>query len=208
MNVLVRASCYFVGMRSWWRLLLLLVVALVLVPTRRADASIEIIVAFDDLVRDSTSVGIMTPVEQKAIWEDGRIVTYTRVHVDETVAGDLAAGDEAWVASLGGIVGDVGQTVNGEPQLRVGVPALLFLRPDRAPGLRVVTARAQGYFGVRWDAAAKVRRFRASNAVGLLLPPQRGLAATKRTAAEAIADRPGDQVLRDIADAWRRLHAK
>src|SRR6185369_16256516 len=101
----------------------------------------------------------------------------------EPIAGELGVGAETWVASAGGIVGDVGQTVDGEPPLHVGVPALLFLRPDRSPGIHIVTARAQGYFSVRVD-ADRVRRFRASNSVGMLLPPNKGLLA-----ANVIVDR-------------------
>jgi hypothetical protein len=40
-----------------------------------AGASVALAVAFDDLVRDTDSVGVVTPVEQHAVWEDGRIYT-------------------------------------------------------------------------------------------------------------------------------------
>ena len=33
---------------------------------------------------------IVTPYEQKAVWEDGRIITYTQAHVDTLVAGSVA----------------------------------------------------------------------------------------------------------------------
>jgi hypothetical protein len=208
-------------MRAARRLLLLLLTLTALyVPAGSARASISIALAFDALVHDSNAVGVMTPVEQRAVWEDGRIVTYTRVHVDEAVAGDLKSGDETWIASLGGIVGDVGQTVDGEPPLHVGRPSLLFLRPDHSPGVRVVTARAQGCFSIRVDASTKERRFQTSNGMGMLLPPKTGArgrspsepgglaAAAQRTAAEVIADRPANDVVREIAAAWGRLHGK
>jgi hypothetical protein len=197
-------------MRALTRLLALAVVlaAVGLAVGPDARASVSVTVTFEGLVRASTAAGVMTPVEQHAVWENGRIVTYTRVHVDEAIAGDLPTGGEAWVASLGGVIGNVGQTVDGEPPLHVGRPALLFLRPDRAPSVRVVTARAQGYFGIRVDPATHVRTFHPSNAVGELLPVQRGLSATApRTAAEVVADRASDDVAREIATAWRTLHA-
>ena len=76
---------------------LLLVFALLLFLAPRAQASISVAVAFDALVKDSTAVALVTPVEQKSVWENGRIYTYTRVHADNGVAGDLATDDEAWI---------------------------------------------------------------------------------------------------------------
>ncbi len=178
---------------------------------KEAHASVSIAVLFDALVGDSTSVGVCTPVEQHAVWENGKIVTYTRVHVEEAVAGDLGTGSEAWVASLGGIVGDVGQVVDGEPTLHVGYPTLLFLRPDPAGGgMRVVTARAQGQFPVKRDAKTGQRTFVEHASVGALYAPRPEMVkrvGSSRLAADAIVGRPVEEATRDIADAWRRLHA-
>ena len=58
---------------------------------REAHASMSIAILFDELVRDSTAAAIVTPFEQKPVWEDGRIITYTHVHADRPVAGTLRA---------------------------------------------------------------------------------------------------------------------
>ncbi|MGH7285685.1 MAG: hypothetical protein ACRELY_29555, partial [Polyangiaceae bacterium] len=182
-----------------------------------ADASVSIAVSFDALLHDSTSASVATPTDARAVWEDGRIVTFTHVHVDRAIAGDLKTGDETWVASLGGIVGTVGQVVDGEPQLHVGVPYLLFLKPDASatPGTRIVTARAQGQFHLRaassTSGSAVVNVIRNPGAGEILAPrPAPGAltnGSTVKTAVDAIADRAIDDVAKDVAASWSKAHA-
>jgi hypothetical protein len=91
-----------------------------------------------------------TAEESTTVWEnvDGagkRIVTYTRVHVGETVFG--AGGKDVWVRTLGGIVGEIGQTVEGEAELHVGERAVFFLHA-REDGTHVIVDMAQGHFPV------------------------------------------------------------
>ena len=86
----------------------------VFVPTD-AQASVSIAVGYDALVKDADSVGVVTPVESKSVWEEGRIYTYTRVKVEQGVAGELGTGAEGWVRTMGGVVGKIGQLVDGEP---------------------------------------------------------------------------------------------
>jgi hypothetical protein len=76
--------------------------AAVLVPSD-AQASVSIAIPFDALVKDADSVGIATPVESKSVWEDGRIYTYTRLKVEQGVAGELGTGAEGWVRTMGGV---------------------------------------------------------------------------------------------------------
>ena len=178
-----------------------------------ADASVSIAVSFDSLLHDSTSASVATPTEARAVWENGRIVTFTHVHVDRAIAGDLKSGDETWVASLGGIVGTVGQVVDGEPQLHVGVPYLLFLKPDASatPGTRIVTARAQGQFHLRTvtnaSGAAVVSVVKNPSAGELLAPKPSANGSIVKTAADAIADRAVDDVAKDVAASWSKAHA-
>jgi hypothetical protein len=183
-------------------------------PQKDAYASVSIAVLFDALVADTSTACVATPVEQHAVWEGGRILTYTRVHVDKGIAGQLGTGAETWVVTLGGIVGDVGQTVEGEATLRIGLPSLLFLRPDLAAtggGAHIVTARAQGQFHVRVDPKTRLQTWQTSPAMGVLYPPPPTmLKSVKSTAlaADVIANRPVDDVAKDIAAAWSRTHAK
>ena len=185
--------------------------------TTDAHASVSIAVVFDALVRESSAVAVVTPVEQRSVWEDGRIYTYTRVRADQAVAGDIATGGEAWIRTLGGVVGHIGQLVDGEPVLTMGRPSLLFMRPGSA-GTMDVTARAQGQFAVTLD-ETKAQRLMRSSSVGVLLPPksaQAGAAQSVNATTQAVAPVMAQDVLhnkklddgvRDISAAWKRLHA-
>ncbi len=171
-----------------------------------ARGSVSAAVVFEALVRDTTSVGVATPVEQHAVWEGPRIVTYTRVVMESAVAGELKTNANTWVVTLGGIVGDVGQSVDGEAVLHIGVPCLLFLRPDRGnAGVHVVTARAQGQFPITLGADKKQRLFTRNNSAGVIL--RHPSAAAQRLASEAIEGRPVDDVTAEVASTWKRLHA-
>ena len=175
----------------------------------RARASVSTAVTFEALVRDTTSVGLATPIEQHAVWEGGAIFTYTRVHVESAVAGALGTGAETWVVTRGGVVGDVGQVVDGEAVLHLGVPSLLFLREDPSgPGAHVVTARAQGQFpivDVPLLDERRERRFVRSTSVGMLL--RHPSTARMRIASEVIEGRPVADVVREVAAAWKEAHA-
>jgi hypothetical protein len=191
--------------------------ASLLVSEPVAHASVSIAVLFDELVRDSSAAAVVTPYEQKAVWEDGRIITYTHVHADRTVAGTLES--DPWIRTMGGTVGRVGQLVDGEPVLTVGRPGLLFLQGvPQVGGVYAVTARAQGQFPVVLG-EKNVSILRASSAVGGLMPPpdsrttqmaqlraKAGLAAEAPRASEVLHLRPVEDALRDVAAAWTRIH--
>jgi hypothetical protein len=181
-----------------------------------ADASVSIAASFDQLVHDSSAVAVATATDAQIVWENGRIVTYTHVHVDRSLAGNLHVNDTPWVASLGGIIGNTGQVVDGEPTLRVGMPYLLFLRPDTTAtaGTLIVTARAQGQFHLKATAAADASKPAVVNVirnpgVGEILPakPANGSTVVPKSAADQIADRPLDDVAKDISAAWTKSHA-
>lgn len=197
-----------------------------------AHASVSIAVGYEALVKDADAVGVVTPVDSKTVWEEGRIVTYTHVSVDQGVAGDLGTGADAWVRTLGGVVGKIGQLVDGEPVFTAKKSSLVFLRKLKSTGTWEVSARAQGQYPIVVDDSDKSksiaqRRVMRSGAVGLLLPPKAAPAAaakagevTKtdpngaadrvaqlRLAGEVLHDRPLDEVTRDIAASWKKLHA-
>ncbi|HVJ93882.1 MAG TPA: hypothetical protein VM580_29030 [Labilithrix sp.] len=202
--------------------------AAVLVPSD-ASASVSIAVPFDTLVKDADLVAVITAGEQSSVWEDGRIYTYTKVHVDQGVAGDIGPGAEGWVRTMGGVVGKIGQLVDGEPVFVKDKPSLLFLRKFKSGGVYEVAARAQGQYPVKVDEVSKMRKIVRSSSVGLLLPPKRlnqvthspplassveaqsatALSATAREirlAQDVMHDRPLEDVSREIATAWKRLH--
>jgi hypothetical protein len=202
--------------------------AAVFVPSDAA-ASVSIAVAFDMLVKDADSVAVITSGDQTSVWEDGRIYTYTKVHVDQGVAGELGAGADGWVRTMGGVVGKIGQLVDGEPVFVKDKPSLVFMRKFKAGGVYEVAARAQGQYPVTVDATTKQRRLIRSTAVGMLLPPKAPQPATLpaagaaqpqnmstssaltdaakiRLAQEVMHDKPFDDVAREIATTWKRLH--
>lgn len=186
-------------------------------------ASIVVAALFDAVVADSSDAAVVTPVEQRALWENGRIYTYTRVHVDRPVAGSLGAGADAWVRTMGGVVGKVGQVVDGEPTFTVGRPSFVFLHANEATasGTFDVTARAQGQFPVVLGEDQRAR-LRASAAVGVQLAPNKaalakveklGLRTQSVTggpalAADVLVDKDVDGAAQVVAASWKRLHGK
>jgi hypothetical protein len=174
-----------------------------------AHASVSIAITFDALVKNSSAVAVLTPIEQKSVWEDGRIYTYTRAHTDSAVAGDATSGGEGWVRTMGGVVGNIGQIVEGEPVFTVGRPSLVFLQRGPA-GSFEVTGRAQGQFAVAID-DAKITRLLRSSAVGALLAPKQNANASDTAlhalAHEVLHSRRMDDGTKEIAAAWKRLHA-
>jgi hypothetical protein len=153
---------------------------------------------------------VITPVETRSVWENGRIYTYTRVHVDRAVAGDLASGAEAWVRTMGGVVGKIGQVVEGEAVLVPGQTSLLFLHrgPAEAADAYEVTARGQGQFVVTPDASSGSRLVRATPEAAIVLPHTRPPLAPPRLAVEVVHGRLLEDVAHEVATSWVAAHAR
>ncbi len=172
-----------------------------------AHASVSIQVTWDGLLHDSTAAVVATTVETRSVWENGRIYTYSREHVDRAIAGELSSGADVWVRTLGGVVGKIGQMVEGEAVLSPGEAGLLFLHPGPV-GAFVVTARGQGQFPVvptvsPSDPKAPPHLVRSS-AAGAMVPPATPTASP--FAADVIHGRVVDDVARDITTAWDHAH--
>ena len=88
--------------------------AVFLLVSHAAEGGVARAIDLSELVRASQIVVVGTAVESHAQWEtlgkQRRIVTYTRVRVDQQVAGAPASGD-VWVRTLGGRVGNIGQKI-------------------------------------------------------------------------------------------------
>lgn len=134
------------------------------------------------------------PEESKTVWEDldgvgRRIVTYTRVHIGETAYGE-PGGKDVWVRTLGGVVGDLGQTVEGEADLRIGEHAVLFLR-GRGDGTHLVVDMAQGHFPLviadAHTATARPVTAATLSKKAVLRPSPRLAGLVKQATSEAIA---------------------
>jgi hypothetical protein len=178
----------------------------VLVSTPSA-ASVSIAVTWDGLLQESTSVAIATPFESKTVWENGRIYTYTHIHVDRSFAGELAPGADTWVRTMGGVVGAIGQAVEGEAILAPNQASLLFLHPGPASTFQV-TARGQGQFPVVKNDPIKSPYVVRNGAVGLLMQRRVGpTAAPLRLAGEVLHGLSLDDAAREVNSAWGRTHA-
>jgi hypothetical protein len=199
-----------------------------LLGARDARASVSAEALFEQLVQEANAAAVVTPVDQRSAWENGRIVTFTRVRIDRLVAGAVASdargANEAWVRTLGGAVGDIGQLVEGEASFPIGRPSLVFLELHRDPvtkaadGSLVVVERAQGQFPIAMDApgnGGKVRLTLAGD-LGALVPPppDHWTRASKplppgrsaRFARDVLQGRALDEATREIAAVWAPLH--
>ncbi len=103
-----------------------------------------------------------------------RIVTDTRIRVEDLLAGRATAQSEIEVRVLGGIVGDMGERVEGQAELVLGEPGVLFLMPI-SPVLAYVTGAAQGHYRLLPDERSLLR-LRTSPHFPKLLAPERSAA--------------------------------
>jgi len=176
-----------------------------------ARASVSIALSFEDLLQRSSAVAVVTPTEQRSLWEGDSIATYTHVRIDRIVSGELAG--EVWVMTRGGRVGDIGQLVEGEATFVVGHPVLVFLRPHvdsltRAPTNALsVVERAQGHFPIEPDPQGRPRLALARD-LGTLVSPSgaRPSADAPPLARDVLSGRTLDDAARTIASAWAKTH--
>jgi hypothetical protein len=122
----------------------------------------------NELVHQSLYALVGTPVELFGRWETvgrrSRIVTYTLVRADYSIDGRPPGTSDVMIRSLGGRVGDIGQTVPGEAMLQRGRAATVFIE-ELSRDLFAVTGMAQGHYPVIADGHG-VKRLRAE--AGLL----------------------------------------
>lgn len=124
----------------------LLVSLLLLVITFPVQAAIVAPLTLDELLSRSDRVVRGVVVSSDAILDEarGRIRTYHRIAVRETLKGDAA--DEVVVMTMGGETRDLGQIVPGAARVPAGRELVLCLRA--ATDGFVVTGMAQGVFRV------------------------------------------------------------
>jgi hypothetical protein len=181
---------------------------------REASASVSIAVSLEDLARASSIIARVTPVERTSAWENGRIVTTTRVRVDELIAGAPAPGAgaarELRVRTLGGRVDTIGQIVEGEASFGSSEPSIVFLTAVPGPLAEpafVVAGRAQGQLLVKRDTAG--REIVRIGAVGELV--ERRVHPPLRSGGQRITELDGALVTSlatTVKRAWEASHAK
>lgn len=191
--------------------LLALLFAGSVVAARDARASVSLTVVFDALLEESSAVAVSSSLEERCVWEDGRIVTYTHVHVEDVLAGSVDR--DPWIRTLGGEVADVGQQVEGEATFTPGHRYVLFLKPNPQGAMSVV-ARAQGEFPLETDVATKGLRV-MSTLRAVALPPRADVVArvqgrapeAAQPAVALLAGKSVEDTRKLVQGAWSRTHA-
>jgi hypothetical protein len=121
-------------------------------------------ISLSDLVKRSKHVVVATPRVADSMWEEiggsRRLVTYTRLTLEESLDDRLVEGNEVLVRTLGGRLGALGQIVHGEAELRRDETSVVFLKA-RHDGTYHISGLAQGHYPLHTD-VAQVRRLSSS----------------------------------------------
>lgn len=173
------------------------------------DASVSYALSLDDVAKGATLVVRATPIEQISAWEDGRIVTSTRLRVERVVAGAGArAGSVLSVRTLGGVVGAIGQSVEGEAQFVAKTPSILFLTSKGAPeSALAVQGRAQGQLVIALDQDGKSERVHVRK-TGTLIARRPAASASASPLMTWFDGHSVERATTEAARAWEQTHAR
>jgi len=128
--------------RAGWALCAAL--AVVLPIASPAGATVSVALSLDELVDEAEHVALVRCTGAQASRDDrGRIVTDYALRVEESMKGD---GGTLTMRSLGGVIGDLGMRVEGEPHPTVGARYLVFL--ERRGGALRAVGMSQGVMPV------------------------------------------------------------
>jgi hypothetical protein len=125
----------------------------------KASATIVHALSLPALVQGSRRIVVVTALDAESHFEElgrrRRVVTDTRVRVEEAVAKGEGVDRELLVRTLGGAVGRLGERVDGQAQLVIGEPCVTFLLqgPD---GLHYVNGMAQGHYPLRGSSTRRL----------------------------------------------------
>ncbi|HYQ14581.1 MAG TPA: hypothetical protein VEQ58_02450 [Polyangiaceae bacterium] len=120
-----------------------------------ASATIVRALSLPALVQSSRRIVVVTALAAESHFEEigrrRRVVTDTRVRVEELVAKEASSETELLIRTLGGSIGRLGERVDGQARLVAGEPCLAFLLqgPD---DLHYVNGMAQGHYPLSADA--------------------------------------------------------
>jgi hypothetical protein len=179
------------------------------VATVASPAEATISVSIDDVAKQSTSIVRVTMLEQTSTWEGEHIVTTTRLRVERVIAGS-GSGSEVSVRTCGGVVGNIGERVEGEATFSPNVSSIVFLKQRAADGVFVVAGGAQGQLVVLKDARTAREVVRVLG-TGVLLPRPQRVPLAPPIASPLLTSfdgRDADDVSSEAASAWGRTHAR
>lgn len=127
-----------------------LALSLVLAPAV-ASATITEALSLEQLVQHADTVALVTCVDHRASYDSRqRIVTDYTLRIEEVMKGRASVGATVEMRRLGGVIGDLGMRVEGEPYLEEGQRYLVFLRHTDAGPHRPV-GMSQGVMSVSED---------------------------------------------------------
>jgi hypothetical protein len=148
-------------MRGTIRLLGLLSAALLGLSARSASASLVQALSLAELTSGAEQVFVGRVIAEESHYDEHeRIVTDVRLQVEEPVKGRLAAGQSVTIRRQGGVVGDIGTRVLGEPSFQSGETVVLFAARQGREGVMRTVGMAQGALrvfdegGRRWVRSA------------------------------------------------------
>jgi hypothetical protein len=125
---------------------------------RSASATIARSLSLPALVQSSGRIVVITALAAESHFEElgrrRRVVTDTRVRIEEALVKTDSVESELMVRTLGGSIGRLGELVHGQARLAIGQQCVAFLLqgPD---GLHYVNGMAQGHYPL---SSEKVRR--------------------------------------------------
>lgn len=126
----------------------------------RAEATLLRGLSLPALAQSSDHIVLATALESNAHWEvlggRRRIVTDTRVRIDDVLGQSTPEDPELLVRTLGGSIGEVAALVFGEAMLSSDEPCVLFL-VNQGAGVRRVNGMAQGHYPLAADARNVMR---------------------------------------------------
>jgi hypothetical protein len=127
----------------------------------RAHATVARSLSLSALVQRSSRILVVTALTAESHFEElgrrRRIVTDTRMRVEEHIAKQQIGETELMVRTLGGSVGRLGELVHGQARLVLGEPCVAFFLqgPD---GLHYFNGMAQGHYPLSNDGAKRLLR--------------------------------------------------
>jgi len=156
----------------------------------KASATVARSLTLEALVRSSSRISVVTALASESHFEElgrrRRVVTDTRVRVEEAIAKGESVESELMVRTLGGSVGRLGELVHGQAHLALGEPCVAFLLrgPD---GLHYVNGMAQGHYPLTQGNVKRLLQSRdlgevlqaEGSAVRTLVGSELGAAATR-----------------------------
>ena len=137
---------------------------------KRAGATLFRGLSLPDLAQASEFILLATPLSASSHWEvlggRRRIVTDTRVRVEDVIAKAVPSDGELMVRTLGGTVGELASLVYGEAALSLNETSVLFM--VQTAEVHRVLGMAQGHYPVHADTKQALRLFQSPRAPELV----------------------------------------